>query len=295
MSKQPLLVTDSQQLAGQLELLREQKGLLGLVPTMGALHEGHLSLVHRSVQQCQATVVTIFVNPAQFENQRDLDKYPQDPTRDLDLLECAGVDLVFAPPEGDIYPEGFNDWVQPPAAATRWEGEQRPGHFRGVCTVLKQLFQLLPADIAYFGEKDYQQSVVTRQLVDELAIPIQVAICPTVREHDGLAMSSRNAYLSPTERLQATALWRCLQLAEQLVLGGETSSQEIISRLARLLESEHVEVVDYVAIVDPETLESREQVDAPLRLLVAARLGTTRLIDNSLLPIPGQLDEKPAE
>jgi pantoate--beta-alanine ligase len=295
MSKQPLSVTDSQQLARPLELLREQDGLLGLVPTMGALHEGHLSLVRRSVQQCQATIVTVFVNPAQFEDQQDLEKYRQHPERDLDLLESEGVDLVFAPPESDIYPEGFSDWVEPPAVATRWEGEQRPGHFRGVCTVLKQLFQRLPADIAYFGEKDYQQSVVTRHLVEELAIPIQVEVCPTVREHDGLAMSSRNAYLSPTERLQATALWRCLQLAQQLVLGGETGSHRIIEKLTRLLENERFEVIDYVAIVNPQTLEPCEQVDGSLRLLVAARLGGTRLIDNSLLAMPGQLHEKPTQ
>jgi pantoate--beta-alanine ligase len=295
MSKQPLLVTDSQQLARPLELLREQNGLLGLVPTMGALHEGHLSLVRRSVQQCQATIVTVFVNPAQFEDQQDLEKYQQHPARDLDLLEGEGVNLVFAPSEAEIYPEGFSDWVEPPAVATRWEGEQRPGHFRGVCTVLKQLFQRLPADIAYFGEKDYQQSVVTRQLVEKLAIPIQVEVCPTVREHDGLAMSSRNAYLSAAERLQATALWRCLQLAQQLVEGGETSSHRIIEKLTQLLESERFEVIDYVAIVDPQTLESREQVDGSLRLLVAARLGGTRLIDNSLLPMPGQLHEKPTQ
>ncbi len=295
MSTQPLVVTDSQQLSRPLELLREQNGLLGLVPTMGALHEGHLSLVRRSVQQCQATIVTVFVNPAQFEDQRDLERYPQHPARDLELLEGEGVDLVFAPPQAEIYPEGFSDWVEPPAAATRWEGEQRPGHFRGVCTVLKQLFERLPADVAYFGEKDYQQSVVTRQLVDKLAIPIQVEVCPTVREHDGLAMSSRNAYLSPAERLQATALGKCLLLAQQLVQEGEASSLRIIEKLTRVLESERFEVIDYVAIVDPQTLEPREQVDESLRLLVAARLGATRLIDNSLLPMPGQLDEKSAQ
>ena len=292
MNKHPLLITDSRQITAPLERLRGKGGVLGLVPTMGALHDGHLSLVHHSVQQCQATVVTIFVNPAQFNDHDDLAEYPRDRERDLDLLARTGADLVFAPPEADIYPAGFDDWVQPPATATCWEGEQRPGHFRGVCTVLKQLFQLIPADIAFFGEKDYQQSIVIRQLVEQLAIPMQIEACPTVREHDGLAMSSRNAYLSPAERQQATALWRCLQVAEQRVLSGETSSRAIIEDLTRLLEDEQFEIVDYVAIVDPETLGSREQIDTSLRLLIAARLGSTRLIDNWLLPTPTHLDNE---
>ena len=206
--------------------------------------------------------------------------------RDLRLLSEVGVDLVYAPPHGDIYPDGFSDWVEPPVEAQKWEGEQRPGHFRGVCTVIKHLFQILPADVAFLGEKDYQQSVVIKQLIRQLGMSIQLEVCPTVREHDGLAMSSRNAYLSPAERQQATGLWKSLQRAQAMVLGGDTLGAVITGELTRFIEIEGITQVDYVAIVDPETLESREHIDPPLRLLVAARLGTTRLIDNCLLSLP---------
>jgi pantoate--beta-alanine ligase len=286
MNGQPPLITDRQQLARELECLREKPGRLGLVPTMGAFHDGHISLVRRSVQECQATAVTIFVNPAQFNNQLDLEEYPRDMDRDLRLLSEVGVDLVYAPSQDEIYPDDFSEWVEPPGEAEKWEGEHRPGHFRGVCTVVKRLFQILPADVAFFGEKDYQQSVVIRQLVRQLGISIHIEVCPTVREHDGLAMSSRNAYLSPAERQQAPGLWKCLQRAQAMVLEGETRSPVITGQLTRFLEIEGFTQVDYLAIVDPETLESRELIDASLRLLVAARLGTTRLIDNCLLSLP---------
>lgn len=287
MNKQPVLVTNSDQLDEQLALLRAGQGRLGLVPTMGALHDGHLSLVRRSLEECQATVVTIFVNPAQFNNDKDREDYPQDLDRDLGLLAQAGVDLIFAPPQSDIYPDGFADWVEPPRVADRWEGEQRPGHFRGVCTVVRKLFQLIPADIAYFGEKDYQQSIVIKHLIDQMAIPIELMICPIVREQDGLAMSTRNAYLSSSDRQQASAIWECLRAAGAMVLEGESSSPVIIKQLTEELQAACFTQVDYVAIVDPQTLDPQERIEGPVRLLVAARLGTTRLIDNCLLS-PGE-------
>ena len=286
MNAHPLLVTDSQQLARALESLQGDSGLLGLVPTMGALHDGHLSLVQRSLQQCPMTAVTIFVNPAQFNDSQDLDKYPRDIDRDLRLLAGAGVDLVYAPAQEDIYPDGFSDWMEPPAAAEKWEGEQRPGHFRGVCTVIHRLLHFLPADVVFLGEKDYQQAVVIKQSVRQHGLSTQLEICPTVREHDGLAMSSRNTYLSLAERQQATGLWKCLQQGQAMVFEGETRSTVITEELSHLLETEGFGQVDYLAIVDPETLQPREQIDTPLRLMIAARLGTTRLIDNCLLSLP---------
>ena len=286
MNKRPLLVTDSQQLARELESLRDEPGPLGLVPTMGALHDGHLSLVRHCAQQCPATAVTIFVNSAQFNNTQDLEEYPRDMDRDLRLLAEVGVDLVYAPAQEDIYPDGFSDWVEPPAEAEKWEGEQRPGHFRGVCTVIHRLLQFLPADVVFLGEKDYQQSVVIKQFVRQHGISTLLEICPTVREHDGLAMSSRNTYLSPAERQQATGLWKCLQQGQAMVLEGEIHSLVITEELTRFLETEGFDQVDYLAIVDPETLQPREHIDTPLRLLIAARLGATRLIDNCLLSLP---------
>lgn len=286
MSSYPLLLTDQHQLDKVLAELREQGRSLGLVPTMGALHEGHLSLVRESVRRCDTTIATIFVNAAQFDRQQDLASYPRDLESDVGLLAADGVDLVFAPPDKVIYPDGFSDWVNPPGLAEDWEGRCRPGHFRGVCTVVKQLFRLIPAEIAFFGAKDYQQALVIRALAKSLGLPIQVEICPIIREPDGLAMSSRNTYLSPREREQATVLYSCIEKALESIAAGQSNCQVLVQELNNRLAEAGVERVEYVAIVDPETLKPLEQLDRPARLLLAAHVGTVRLIDNCLLPRP---------
>ena len=286
MSSRPLLLTDQDQLDRALADCRQQGRSLGLVPTMGALHEGHLSLVQESVRQCDSTITTIFLNAAQFDQQQDLASYPCDLQRDIEMLAAAGADLVFAPAEDIIYPEGFSDWVNPPGVAEDWEGRYRPDHFRGVCTVVKQLFTMIPAQIAFFGAKDYQQAQVIQSLVKTLDLPIQIKVCPTVREPDGLAMSSRNTYLSPQERKQATVLYSCIEEALKSVAAGTSDCQALLQQLNEMLAAAAVDQVDYVAIVDPETLRPLQQLDRPARLLLAVYIGTVRLIDNCLLPTP---------
>ena len=205
------------------EIQRESRALsvegktVGLVPTMGALHEGHLSLVRRARGECDVVIATIFVNPAQFGPSEDFSRYPRTIERDLELLAAEGCDLVFVPPQEEVYPSDFSTFVEPPAVALPLEGRFRPGHFRGVATVVLKLFNLIPANVAYFGQKDYQQALVIQHMVRDLNLPIKIAVCPIVREPDGLALSSRNRYLSTAEREQALALSRTLQLAEQLV------------------------------------------------------------------------------
>lgn len=250
---------------------------------MGALHEGHLSLVAASNRECDFTVVTIFVNPTQFAPHEDFAKYPRTLEADLEKLAAFKVDAVFAPSNEEMYPPGFSTYVEPPAAASPWEGECRPGHFRGVATVVLKLFHAVPADVAYFGHKDYQQSVVIRRMVEDLNLPIEIRVLPTVREPDGLAMSSRNVYLSPQERQRALALSRSLQLAEQSTTQGERSAKTLRERMLETLHSGGVTDIDYVAIVDPETLAPVDELTGPAVALIAARVGTTRLIDNCRL------------
>ncbi|NOY30106.1 MAG: pantoate--beta-alanine ligase [Planctomycetes bacterium] len=213
---------------------------VGFVPTMGALHEGHLSLVDASLAECDKTIVSIFVNPTQFGPDEDLKNYPRSLDRDLELLEQRGCWLVFAPPVEEVYREGHETSVDVGSVALPWEGKSRPDHFGGVATVVLKLFQIVPADRAYFGQKDYQQSLVIRQMAADLNVPIEIRVCPIVREPDGLAKSSRNAYLSPEERKQASGLWQALKIAETLVAEGETSAAVITEKMKPLLE--HVDV-----------------------------------------------------
>jgi pantoate--beta-alanine ligase len=253
---------------------------LGLVPTMGALHAGHLSLVRRAREDCPTVAMSIFVNPAQFGPHEDLTRYPRPLERDLQLAEAAGVDLVFNPPAEEMYPPKFTTYVDPGGPATRWEGERRPGHFRGVATVVAKLFVVVSPQRAYFGEKDFQQLQVVRRLAADLALPVEVVGCSIIREPDGLALSSRNVYLTAEQRQYATALYRALQEGQRQVAAGERDADRIRSAVDRvLLDTPGVEP-DYVAIVDPATLEPLERLDRPARALVAARLGHVRLIDN---------------
>jgi len=256
-------------------------GRLGLVPTMGALHEGHLSLVRRARPECDRVAATIFVNPAQFGPSEDLARYPRDLPGDLALLAREGVDMVFAPTEAVIYPPGFSTWVTEEQVARRWEGEARPGHFRGVTTVVLKLFNIVRPERAYFGEKDYQQLRVIERMVRDLNLPVTIVPCPTVRESDGLALSSRNVRLEPADRKAARVLSRALEAARSAAAKGERDG-EALRRIAEdVIRGEPQARLDYVAVVDRETLEPLGRLDARGAVcLVAARIGPVRLIDN---------------
>jgi pantoate--beta-alanine ligase len=279
----PQVVTDAGTLSQILRAARAAGKIIGLVPTMGALHAGHLSLVRASVTACDLTVVTIFVNPAQFGPTEDFARYPRTLDHDVQLLGRARADVVFAPTTDHIYRAGFSTYVEPPDVAKPLEGGCRPGHFRGVATIVLKLFHLVPADRAFFGQKDYQQVRVIQTMVADLDVPIRVVVCPTVREPDGLAMSSRNRYLSAAERRQALALSHSLARAAELVRSGERSAATIHKEMSAILETAGITRVDYVALVDPVTLGDVAQVQDGTMALVAAYVGGTRLIDNRQL------------
>jgi pantoate--beta-alanine ligase len=279
----PQVVSDAVELRRILRDLRLASRTVGLVPTMGALHEGHISLVRQSISQCDFTVVTIFVNPTQFGPHEDFSRYPRTWDSDLEQLRQAQANLVFAPAVETMYPEGFSTTVRPPAVAGPWEGECRPGHFEGVTTVVMKLFQLVPADVAFFGQKDYQQSRVIQDMVRDLNVPIQIEICPTVREPNGLAMSSRNQYLSAEERHRSLSLHRALCRASELAEQGERDASILGTEMRTILTSGGVDDIDYAALVDPESLQPVQEVNGDTMALIAARVGTTRLIDNRRL------------
>ena len=282
-TRKTLLLHTRSELRSVLAELRDGGTKIGLVPTMGALHAGHLSLVQASQDECDLTIVTIFVNPTQFGPQEDLVSYPRTTESDLVKLNSLKVAYVFAPAEDEIYPAGFSTSIEPPAVAETLEGECRPGHFRGVATVVLKLFHLIPADVAYFGAKDYQQNLVIRHMARDLNVPISIRTCPVVRDPDGLALSSRNGYLSRDERLQALALSRCLNIARQMVGNGQRDTGTLTCRLEQELNDSGITRIDYVAIRDAETLAKMSRVDRPARLLIAAHVGETRLIDNCSL------------
>ena len=259
---------------------------IGLVPTMGALHEGHLSLVRASQRECEYTVVSIFVNPSQFGPNEDLAKYPRTLEADLKALAGCGPVLVFAPDNAHVYRPRHATWVEVGGAAEPLEGQLRPGHFRGVATVVLKLFQMVQPDIAFFGQKDYQQVLVVRQMAADLNVPVEIRTCPIVREADGLAMSSRNAYLQPEARRRACALSRSLKEAEQMVATGQRNVETITCRMHEILQEAAPERIDYIALVHPETLEPVTEIAGPTAALLAVRIDGTRLIDNMLLEPP---------
>jgi len=263
---------------------RAAVGALGLVPTMGYLHEGHLSLVRQARAECGAVAVSIFVNPTQFAPSEDFGRYPRDMDRDLALLEREGVDLVFAPEVAEMYPDGFGTYVTLPAANAVLEGAARPDHFRGVATVVCKLLNIAQPSRAYFGQKDAQQTVVVRQMVRDLNIPTTIVVAPTVREPDGLAMSSRNAYLSPEQRPAAAALFRALRAAEARYQAGERGAGALRAAMREALAAEPLLRPEYVSAADPLTLQELDAVGPHGALLsMAVRLGSVRLIDNLLL------------
>lgn len=253
---------------------------IGLVPTMGALHKGHYSLVERSVSECDISIATIFVNPTQFGPHEDFGKYPRTFEDDYAGLKQVGADLIFAPEPAELYPDGYSTYVDPPILGATLEGECRPGHFRGVTTIVAKLFNILPATIAYFGEKDFQQLAVIKQMVEDLNMPIRVEGCETVRESDGLAMSSRNRYLSEMQRSAALSLWKTLQLARDQLGAGETDVPKLEYQMEQSLYKEGAERVEYARIVDAKSLQKLAKVDRPAVAVIAAFVGKTRLIDN---------------
>ncbi len=259
-------------------------GPLGLVPTMGFLHAGHLSLVEQARAECANVAVSIFVNPTQFAPHEDFESYPRDMQRDLDLLREAGVALVFAPPADEIYPPDFSTYVDVQDVTETLEGAARPGFFRGVATVVGKLLNMVQPERAYFGQKDAQQTVVVRKLVHDLNIPTEIIIGPTVREPDGLAMSSRNAYLSPPERTAAPVLYRALQAAQARYAAGERSGEALRQTMREVLAGEPLAQPEYVSAADPLTLRELEQVGERGALLsLAVQVGPARLIDNVVL------------
>ncbi len=256
---------------------------LGLVPTMGALHAGHLSLVVRARTENDHVAVSIFVNPAQFGPNEDLAAYPRTPEHDLRLLESLGVDAVWTPPPEVVYPPGFQTTVTVADVAAPLEGARRPGHFRGVATVVAKLFNVFQPDRAYFGQKDAQQAAVIRRMARDLDFPAEIVICPIVRESDGLAMSSRNAYLSPDERRRVPALFRALEAGRAAFEIGERDGAAIRRVVSRVLSTEPALEEDYVSLADPDTLAEILRVEGRSLLSIAVRLGRTRLIDNIVL------------
>ncbi|MFQ3681309.1 pantoate--beta-alanine ligase [Roseiflexus sp.] len=260
-------------------------GTVGLVPTMGYLHEGHLSLVRRARSENDYVITTIFVNPTQFGPSEDLARYPRDLPRDLALLEAEKVDLVFAPDVAEMYPPGFGTFVDAGPIAALLEGAARPGHFRGVATVVCKLFNITTPHRAYFGQKDAQQTLVIRRMTRDLNLPVEIVVCPIVREPDGLAMSSRNVYLNPEERRAATVLFRALQAVQERFRAGERNGDELRAAMRAVIDAEPLARADYVSIADLEDLHELDEVTDSALASLAVRIGTTRLIDNCLLNV----------
>jgi len=270
--------------AAELERLRlKLPAPIGLVPTMGCLHKGHLSLVRQARGDNASLVVSIFINPTQFAPGEDYASYPRDEARDLALLEKEGVDIIFLPSAAEMYPPGFDSYVEVAGLSRRLEGASRPGHFRGVATVVARLFDLVRPDKAYFGQKDAQQAIIISKIAADLHPGVEVITLPTVREGDGLAMSSRNSYLNPEERRAASVLYRTLNHARELWQEGERNAPKLRREMTAVLHKEPLADIDYVSVADPTTLEEMETASSPALVSLALRIGATRLIDNITL------------
>jgi pantoate--beta-alanine ligase len=267
-------------IADMKKVRRELLEPVGFVPTMGYLHEGHLTLVKHAKAENASAVVSIFVNPTQFGPSEDFGKYPRDPQRDLAMLEAIDTDVVFMPSAAEMYPPRFNSWVTVEKVTERLEGAVRPGHFRGVATVVNKLFNIVEPAKAYFGQKDAQQCVVVKKMVADLNMPLEIVIVPTVREPDGLAMSSRNVYLSPEQRKAAVVLSQSLKLAEKMYKEGERDAEKLRRAMRALIEKEPLGEIEYISIADGETLEELDEVRSPAVISLVVRFGKTRLLDN---------------
>ena len=270
-------------IAEMRKLRRQLSEPVGFVPTMGYFHEGHLSLVRQARKENPTVVVSIFVNPTQFGLGEDFQDYPRDLNHDLELLEREKVDIVFVPSEEEMYPRDFNSWVDVEKVTERLEGASRPGHFRGVATICAKLFNIIQPTRAYFGQKDAQQAIVIKKMVADLNMNLEIVVVPTVRESNGLAMSSRNTYLNPEERQAATVLFKALSLARELWHGGEKDADKIRHQMTSLIHKEPLAKIDYVSIADANTMEELKKIDRPAIVFLAIRIGKTRLIDNVIL------------
>jgi len=271
--------------------IRARYGRLALVPTMGALHAGHMSLIAHAKNNAPAVAVSIFVNPTQFGPKEDYTKYPRPIDEDLDKCEQAGVDFIFSPTAQEIYPPGGPDVVVDlPTMTSVLEGKHRPGHFKGVCQVVAKLFNIIQPTVACFGQKDFQQLRVIEAMVEALDMPIDIIACPTLRDPDGLAMSSRNAYLSPEDRQKALSISRALMMGFKEFKDGVRQTNRLITTMQKVMLEQHLSI-DYVAAVDPETLKPVEKIEAPTLLAIAARVGVTRLIDNTVVTPPEALNQ----
>jgi pantoate--beta-alanine ligase len=277
------IITAISEMQSHADALRRQGRTIGLVPTMGFLHEGHLSLIRCARKDCDVVVVSIFVNPTQFGPGEDLDRYPRDEAGDRAQCEAAGVDVLFMPKASGMYPDTPSVFVTVEGISDILEGAARPGHFRGVATVVSKLFHLVKPHKAFFGQKDYQQAAVVRRMVKGLNMDVDVVVLPTVREPDGLAMSSRNSYLSADERRKAAAMHRALSAAEQMAKAGAREPEKLKNKMLAVLREVPGIEIDYVEIVDPETLMPLASAKDSMALLVAVRIGRTRLIDNLVI------------
>ena len=265
----------------ELRTLRQKlSGTVGFVPTMGHLHEGHLALVKQASMENSAVIVSIYVNPTQFSLSEDFADYPRDLNRDLELLRREAVDIIFVPSDDEMYPPGFSSWVEVGEVTERLEGASRPRHFRGVATIVTKLLNIVRPSRAYFGQKDAQQVAVVKRIVADLNMGVEIVVVPTVRESDGLAMSSRNIYLSSRERQAATILFQSLMLARQLWQDGEKNTDKIQQQMTSLIQKEPLAQIDYISIADAETLKELKSIDRPALAVLAVRIGKTRLIDN---------------
>ncbi|MDP1676900.1 MAG: pantoate--beta-alanine ligase [Bacteroidota bacterium] len=275
------------ELRSTLNDYREKKKSIALVPTMGYLHDGHLSLIKKAKAENDIVVVSIFVNPTQFGPKEDFARYPRNIERDSELAKLSGCDILFIPSVEEMYPAGFSTYAVVENISTVLEGKFRPTHFKGVTTVVLKLLNIVQPQVAYFGQKDAQQCVVIRKMVTELNLHTEISIVPTLRESDGLAMSSRNVYLSPDERKNAVALNQSLRLAERLIHQGERNSETIINEMMKLIQSKNPTTIDYIEIVGTENLEKRTSIKSGDTILIplAVRFGTTRLIDNTIITV----------
>lgn len=268
----------------RIKALRQNiAGSVGFVPTMGYLHEGHLALVRKAKKDNSSAIVSIFVNPTQFGPQEDFKKYPRDMERDLALLEKVNTDIVFVPSDEDMYPQGFNSWIEVNKITEQLEGEHRHGHFKGVTTVVAKLFNIVEPSRAYFGQKDAQQALVIQKMVADLNMNLEVVVLPTVRENDGLAMSSRNTYLSPKERQAATVLFKALTRAKKMWEKGENKAEKLHQKMTSMINNEPLAVIDYVSIADAQSLDELDVISKPALISLAVKIGKTRLIDNIVL------------
>ncbi len=285
------LITSVSEMKALTRESRSRSKSVGLVPTMGALHKGHISLIRQAKQQCDVVVTSVFVNPTQFGPKEDFERYPRNLDKDFKLLSSYNIDTVFAPSTEEMYPEGFQTFVEPGPLGEIYEGAARPGHFRGVSTVVVKLFNIMQPDMVYFGQKDFQQTIMIRRLVEDLNLNVRLVLCPIVRDEDGLAISSRNGDLKPAQRKSALALSRSLRRAEELVHSGESDARKILAEMRRMFEEDSPVKVDYLAIVNPLSFEPVSRITTGTLALVAARIDRVRLIDNAILGPAGTSPE----